>query len=241
MPVVIERWTGHLASQLQAAMRMTNESFAEHLGVAVRTVAAWHDRPEVVPAARMQEVLDAALERSGPQTEQRFVMLSGARPGVSDASSAQALTVAIAIVKRGSDALLVCRRTEDATEITWQFPAGVVKPGASPRMVAVRETLAETGVRCRAVDTLGSRLHPVTGVMCEYVLCEFLSGEPENLDVVENIDVTWVPAIDVSRFIPKDRIYPPVLTALEGADEWPKRRPSAPPSQPRSSRTEGES
>ena len=31
------------------ALRMTNETFAEHLGVAVRTVAYWRARPDVEP------------------------------------------------------------------------------------------------------------------------------------------------------------------------------------------------
>ena len=36
---VIASWTGRHADALRQALRMTNESFAEHLGVAVRTVA----------------------------------------------------------------------------------------------------------------------------------------------------------------------------------------------------------
>jgi 8-oxo-dGTP diphosphatase len=32
-------WTGRTACALQAALRLSNESFAEHLGIAVRTVA----------------------------------------------------------------------------------------------------------------------------------------------------------------------------------------------------------
>ena len=36
---VIELWTGGDADLLRQSLRMTNESFAEYLGVAVRTVA----------------------------------------------------------------------------------------------------------------------------------------------------------------------------------------------------------
>lgn len=82
------------------------------------------------------------------------------------------LRVAVVVVLRGQDVLLVCRRDADATGIGWQFPAGVVKPGATSETVAVRETLAETGVHCTGRTSLGSRLHPVTGVICEYVLCD---------------------------------------------------------------------
>lgn len=36
---VVAAWTGRRADTLRQALRMTNETFAEHLGVAVRTVA----------------------------------------------------------------------------------------------------------------------------------------------------------------------------------------------------------
>lgn len=125
----------------------------------------------------------------------------------------QALRVAIAVVVRGTEVLLVCRRGEDS--LTWQFPAGVIKPSGSPSAVAVQETLAETAVHCSVRKHLGSRVHPVTGVVAEYELCDYLAGDARNVDAVENLDVAWVPIKNVTRFIPADRIYPPILTALE--------------------------
>ena len=61
---VIASWTGGHADLLRQSLRMTNESFAEYLGVAVRTVAYWRKRPETVPKPAIQETLDAALERA---------------------------------------------------------------------------------------------------------------------------------------------------------------------------------
>lgn len=58
---VVAAWTGRRADTLRQALRMTNETFAEHLGVAVRTVAYWRARPDVVPRPVMQEMLDVAL------------------------------------------------------------------------------------------------------------------------------------------------------------------------------------
>jgi transcriptional regulator with XRE-family HTH domain len=56
---------------------MTIEAFAEHLGVAVRTVAKWEARgAKIVPTAGIQEVLDTALERATPAQQSRFRMLS---------------------------------------------------------------------------------------------------------------------------------------------------------------------
>ena len=39
-------WTGETACALQAALRMSNETFARHLQVSPRTVAGWHEKPE---------------------------------------------------------------------------------------------------------------------------------------------------------------------------------------------------
>ncbi|MEV8548223.1 hypothetical protein AB0L04_00005 [Streptomyces glaucescens] len=58
-PFIFE-WTGREATALQAALRMTNEGYAEHLGVATRTVAGWRARPAVVPRRDVQEILDTA-------------------------------------------------------------------------------------------------------------------------------------------------------------------------------------
>ena len=46
---VVASWTGSRANALRRALRMTNESFAEHLGIAVRTVAYWRERADVTP------------------------------------------------------------------------------------------------------------------------------------------------------------------------------------------------
>jgi transcriptional regulator with XRE-family HTH domain len=68
----VQLWTGRTACALQAALRMTNESFAAHLGTAVRTVATWHQKPDRVPSAEIQQALDTTLERAGEGTRTRF-------------------------------------------------------------------------------------------------------------------------------------------------------------------------
>jgi 8-oxo-dGTP diphosphatase len=210
--VIIGTWTGRTACALQAALRMTNEGFAERLGVAVRTVAWWHSHPEIVPRAEMQQALDTVYGRASNEVRGRFGILS--RPAEA-APQAQALRIAIAVVIKGADVLLVCRRGDDS--LSWQFPAGMVKPGGSPESVAVRETHAETGVHCAARQDLGERVHPTTGVLAFYLLCDYLTGEASNRDPQENVDVAWVPIAALPRFIPADRIFPPILSALEAA------------------------
>lgn len=216
---VIREWNGQYACLLQSALRLTNEAFAAQLGIAVRTVAAWHRDPDVVPRAEMQQLLDSVHERAGSAARSRFALLAAdtGQPAApkGQGSPAQPLRVAIAVVLREAEVLLVCRRDVDDSGITWQFPAGVIKPGARAEIATVRETLDETGVHCAIRHSLGTRLHPDTGVQCLYFLCDYLAGDATNRDAIENVDVTWVPKAELTRFIAADRIFPPILAALE--------------------------
>jgi hypothetical protein len=69
-------WTGRTACALQAALRLSNESFAEHLGIGVRTVAGWHQKPTLRPKSEMQQLLDTALEQAPPAVKERFAKLA---------------------------------------------------------------------------------------------------------------------------------------------------------------------
>lgn len=205
-----QQWTGQTAARLQDAFEMTQEQFAGKLGVSVRSVAAWRANPTMIPQPETQRILDTAFERAGDAVRRRFIHMS--RPTVRQ-PEAQALRVAIAIVVRGAEVLLVCR--QDGDDISWQFPAGIVKPGGSAAKVAVRETLDETGVHCLVREHLGDRVHPRTRAVCDYFICDYVHGEAINGDASENVAVAWAPIRDLARFIPTDRIYPPILNALE--------------------------
>ena len=206
----VQQWTGQKAAWLNEAFQMTQEEFAGRLGVSVRSVASWHASPHMIPQRETQRILDTAYERAGDAVRRRFIHLSRiALPQ----PEAQALRVAIAVVRRAGDVLLVCR--QDGEDIAWQFPAGIVKPGGSAPKVAVRETLDETGVHCLVREHLGERLHPRTRAMCDYFICDYVHGEAINGDSSENVAVAWAPIAELSRFIPQDRIYPPILDALE--------------------------
>ncbi|MGH3217873.1 MAG: hypothetical protein ACRDPY_03945 [Streptosporangiaceae bacterium] len=74
---VITSWTGGQADALRKSLRMTNESFAEHLSVAARTVASWRKNPAITPTPKIQETLDAALERAPDRAKAQFATLIG--------------------------------------------------------------------------------------------------------------------------------------------------------------------
>lgn len=205
-------WTGRTACHLQTALRMSREQFADKLGVSARTVTRWHDNPDQVPRPEWQASLDTLLELSPASVRARFDGLVG----TSEAVGVEAFRASIAVVVDGNRVLIVCRRGERPS---WQFPAGTIKPGGSSEAVAVSETLAETGVHVSATRHLGQRLHPVTNVLCDYWLCSFLTGELVNRDPLENADVLWCHISDLEKFIPADRIYAPILEALEAHRE----------------------
>lgn len=210
MDDVQQQWTGEKAARLHDAFEITQEEFAAKLGVSVRSVASWRANPKMVPQPETQRILDTTYRLAGDAVRREFIRLSRR---AAPQPEAQALRVAIAVVRRGGDVLLVCR--QDGDDIAWQFPAGIVKPGGSASKVAVRETLDETGVHCTVREHLGERLHPHTRAMCDYFVCDYVHGEAVNGDSSENVAVVWAPISELARFIPTDRIYPPILDALE--------------------------
>jgi hypothetical protein len=74
---VIASWTGAHADALRRSFRMTNERFAEHLGVSPRTVANWRGQPAAVPSPESQGILDTALERASDRVKAQFAQLIG--------------------------------------------------------------------------------------------------------------------------------------------------------------------
>lgn len=217
-----ERWTGKTATLLQSSLRLSNAAFAARLGIGTRTVATWHAFPARVPNSEMQEVLSVALQRASEDAKLRFLAAISAVASPSPTRGLPAervegshrLQVAIALVVDDGRVLLVKRRGIGEQPDAWQFPAGMVKPGLDSFTVAGRETLAETGIHADARELIGSRVHPDTGVYCEYVLCSYLHGVPNNLDESENVAVTWAPIERLTSFIEQSRIYPAILDAL---------------------------
>lgn len=70
-------WTGRTACALQRALRMSQELFAAHLDIGVRTVARWHQMPDSTPRSEQQQRLDVAYERASAEVKARFAALVG--------------------------------------------------------------------------------------------------------------------------------------------------------------------
>ena len=93
---VVATWSGGQADLLRQAFRMTNESFAAHLGVHARTVANWRGNLEVIPRPAIQDILDAALEHAPDRVKAQFALLIGeAETGNQDAGRLEAFEVSL--------------------------------------------------------------------------------------------------------------------------------------------------
>ena len=74
--VSVQQWSGREASALRAALRMSTRAFADHLGVALRTVAKWESLgAETHPRPDTQAILDTALARADSAAHARFEAL----------------------------------------------------------------------------------------------------------------------------------------------------------------------
>jgi len=75
--VVVQSWTGGEATALRAALRMSVREFAEHLGVASRTVNKWESLGfNTTPRPDMQAALDTTLQKASAEEKQRFELLA---------------------------------------------------------------------------------------------------------------------------------------------------------------------
>lgn len=111
----------------------------------------------------------------------------------------EGLSVAVGVVQKGKDFLMVKRKTREGN-LSWQFPAGIVKPNTNPMDRVEEEVKEETGITCQADDLIGSRVHSETKILCQYIHCTYLDGEAQNLDTEENDDVKWVKANEVKSY-----------------------------------------
>lgn len=66
---MIDHWTGRHATALQTALRMSQDEMADLLGIAKRTIASWHEKPDVVIRPELQRALDTRI-RTGTRSRQ---------------------------------------------------------------------------------------------------------------------------------------------------------------------------
>ena len=77
----VQLWTGRETRALRGALRLSVRAFAEHLGVAPRTVSKWERLGEATrPYPDTQAILDTALQRATAEAQARFQVLLADTP-----------------------------------------------------------------------------------------------------------------------------------------------------------------
>jgi transcriptional regulator with XRE-family HTH domain len=72
----VGRWTGHEARALRLALRLSVRAFAEHLGIAARTISKWEKAGQsTTPWPDSQAILDTTLGHAPDAAKARFALL----------------------------------------------------------------------------------------------------------------------------------------------------------------------
>lgn len=116
---VITTWTGGYADALRRALHMTYEEFSEYLTVSVRQVKNWHSRPEIFPQAKVQRILEGALDSASDRVKAQFALLVGEANG-NAANVTESLSIPLDTMTRREwtrdDAHLLSRSFDAALE-----------------------------------------------------------------------------------------------------------------------------
>ncbi|GAA3689414.1 hypothetical protein GCM10022204_00120 [Microlunatus aurantiacus] len=109
--------------------------------------------------------------------------------------------IAAAVIVRDGRVLLIRRRLREGA-LLWALPSGGVEAGEAPADAARRESLEEVGLSVTPVESLGERVHPITGRRMHYFACTPDDGTPEVRDTDEIAELAWVSRSQVSELVP---------------------------------------
>lgn len=170
---VVGTWTGLEAKVLRLAGRMTVQTFAERLGVAVRTVAYWESRgASITPQAEMQAALDTLLSRGDADAQARFhLLLSKAHspPGQPAVPAPTSQALAAALSERSSvDLVAIAHLREKIHELDERYDRSpstslLAEAGQQLGQVAILRSQATTGRIHRALSAVEAEAATLMG------------------------------------------------------------------------------
>jgi len=143
---VVATWNGRQADALRQSLRMTNEAFAGYLGVAVRTVANWRDRPDIVPVPTMQATLDTALERAPDRVKAQFAQLAdgvGSVPAAPEPSASLVVPASRIPLDDIDDLIARLARTSAGDDAIQQLEQATISVAESHTQAPARNLLSQ--------------------------------------------------------------------------------------------------
>lgn len=136
------RWTGHHFCALQDALGLTNERMAEHLRIAVRSVANWRTRGHEELSDMAQRLLPAHLDKMPPAVRERFDALVIDRTGRHAGAVDDVIGAAVSEVDADRLILAAEQGTESVTEL-WEDARSLAR--------AANRTALETFTAAQAI------------------------------------------------------------------------------------------
>jgi 8-oxo-dGTP pyrophosphatase MutT (NUDIX family) len=197
---------------------------ARYLGITRNTLHRWVADGLVTPAFRTPNRGDMRWDLSelDRQLRGQDVGRQEEAPVGQPAADQPQQPAVIAAIVTSRDGVLAGRRNDGKPP--WTFIAGESEPGESPADTIIREVKEETGLRIRAGETIGERLHPKTGRHMVYVAARPAGRSREVFvgDADELAEVRWLTLAEADELLPG--MYPPVRDYLGrvAAGSWRK-------------------
>jgi len=114
------------------------------------------------------------------------------------------------VINNKNEVLIVKRKIPEKGKnkniLIWAFPGGRQEPGETRESAVEREVLMETGYKVKAIKQINIRIHPGTGVLVIYHLCELLDenqiqspAEPHEVE-----EIKWVNKEEIKNYFTSD-------------------------------------
>ena len=107
------------------------------------------------------------------------------------------------------DQLLMIKRAKKEGNLVWAFPGGKVEKGETKEEACIREVYEETGINVSIIKLFGERIHPETGAIITYFLCEQKNGQLMIQNEKEILEVSYMTKQEFYNKVKTD-VYKPV-------------------------------
>ena len=114
------------------------------------------------------------------------------------------------VINNKGEVLIIKRKVPEKGKsgkiLVWAFPGGKQESGETRESAVEREVLMETGYKVKAVKQINMRIHPDTGALVIYRLCELLEenqiqppSEPHEIE-----EIKWIKKEEIKNYFTTD-------------------------------------
>ena len=114
------------------------------------------------------------------------------------------------VINNKGEVLIIKRKVPEKGKsgkiLIWAFPGGKQEQGETRESAVEREVLMETGYKVKAVKQINMRIHPDTGALVVYHLCELLEenqiqppSEPHEIE-----EIKWIKKEEIKNYFTTD-------------------------------------